>query len=601
MVTIAFCQYDWDNVDIFANPGPGMIWKLQSDVSDDFNYDEPGVPWVDTLGGKWINYYHSNWSGPKPTLWKRDHVYVDDGKFKIRSSRIQGDSVTVDGQRLALTYLGCATNVTQVQYPVYIEANVKIMNSVLASDVWLLSADDTQEIDICEAYGGSRWNNPWFSEKRIHLSHHVFIREPFQDWQPSDEGSFYTDGSTIWRDGYHRIGVYWKDPFNLEYYVDGKLVRTRNGIEEIDPLYFTNAVNPGDTDNDTRTGMSKPMDVIINTEDQDWRALSGLTPTDAELANEDDNTFNVDWIRVYKPIPGVVGSVTSVSINPSILNTSVGAIVQLQASVVPINALDVSVTWESNDPGIVSVDTEGVLVANAEGVAQIVVTTNDGAKTDTCKVIVSGVAPNIEFINESNYLNVNYEVGGELTVRCEVNAGTGNTIVDGGNGGVKFWLREVDQNWNVLNDYIISDSTAIGKEITISEGIITLEGVPATTDLPNDNFYFLYATFENSNGDFIDEGIYPINIVGTNSVFTTDFYPLEIFPNPAQSVLNIKNPNLKAGNTINIISASGKVVDVQTLSNSTSLIQMDIEHLPKGVYLVRFDSDKVFAASFIKQ
>ncbi|MGS0527370.1 hypothetical protein ACU8V7_21535 [Zobellia nedashkovskayae] len=51
------------------------------------------------------------------------------------------------------------------------------------------------------------------------------------------------------------------------------------------------------------------MDIIINTEDQTWRSTpaSGLqsqtvTPTDGELDNLDNNTFKVDYIRIYKPV-----------------------------------------------------------------------------------------------------------------------------------------------------------------------------------------------------------------------------------------------------------------------------------------------------------
>ncbi|MEM0995400.1 MAG: agarase, partial [Bacteroidota bacterium] len=199
---------DWEGIPVPASPGAGMVWELQEAVSDDFNYDFEGTSSVATIGGKWTNFYHNTWTGPKPTVWKRDHVFVEDGNMKVRSSRRPGDFVEVNGQRMAATNLGCATSTRRVQYPVYIEANVKIMNSVIASNVWLLSPDDTQEIDICEAYGhDTRWNNPWFNNKRIHLSHHVFIRNPFTDWQPSDEGSFYTDGTTIWNRNYHRIGV----------------------------------------------------------------------------------------------------------------------------------------------------------------------------------------------------------------------------------------------------------------------------------------------------------------------------------------------------------------------------------------------------------
>ncbi|RME71962.1 MAG: glycosyl hydrolase family protein, partial [Verrucomicrobia bacterium] len=179
---------------------------------------------------------------------------------------------------------------------VYVEARAKIANSVLASDVWMLSPDDTQEIDIIEAYGaswsdGQQKDQTWFAE-RIHISHHVFIREPFQDYQPKDPGSWYHDGQgTLWREDFHRVGVYWRDPWHLEYYVDGKLVRTVSGKDIIDPHDFTGG-----------TGLNKAMDIIINMEDQTWRSDQGLTPTDEELANKEDHTFKVDWIRVYKPV-----------------------------------------------------------------------------------------------------------------------------------------------------------------------------------------------------------------------------------------------------------------------------------------------------------
>ncbi|MEO8417043.1 MAG: hypothetical protein ABI472_25490 [Ginsengibacter sp.] len=271
---------DWKGIAVPANAGAGKVWELQAQ-SDDFNYTAPAAAKGSDFAARWTDFYHNAWTGPSPTVWQRDHSFTANGNLQIKSSRPGGTTNT---------NTGCITSVQRVLYPVYVEAYVKIAKSVLASDVWMLSADDTQEIDICEAYGGDRYTNEWFGNKRLHLSHHVFVRSPFQDWQPNDEGSFYTDGSTIWNQAYHRIGVYWKDPWNLEYYVDGKLVRSRSGVSQIDPSNFTNG-----------TGLSKEMDIIINMEDQTWRASQGLTPTNAELAITDDHTFKVDWIRIYKP------------------------------------------------------------------------------------------------------------------------------------------------------------------------------------------------------------------------------------------------------------------------------------------------------------
>ncbi|MFR9496788.1 MAG: beta-agarase, partial [Rikenellaceae bacterium] len=129
----------------------------------------------------------------------------------------------------------------------------------------------------------------YYGADRLHLSHHVFIRDPFQDYQPTDAGSWYADGKgTLWRDDYHRIGVYWRDPFYLAYYVDGNLVRVVSGENIIDPYGYTDG-----------TGLTKELDIIINMEDQSWRAIGGLSPTDEELQAGSDIDFKVDWIRVY--------------------------------------------------------------------------------------------------------------------------------------------------------------------------------------------------------------------------------------------------------------------------------------------------------------
>nr|5T9X_A Chain A, Glycoside Hydrolase [Bacteroides uniformis]5T9X_B Chain B, Glycoside Hydrolase [Bacteroides uniformis]5T9X_C Chain C, Glycoside Hydrolase [Bacteroides uniformis] len=292
-------EYEWDKFPVPVSAGTGMKWELQSQ-SDDFNYTADSNN-KGNFEKKWTDYYHANWSGPAPTIWQRDHISVSDGCLRIETSRpddVKIVKVTSGDKEKMMpgTYTGCVTSKTRVVYPVYVEAYAKIANSTMASDVWMLSPDDTQEIDIIEAYGSDRVvgddGHKFYGPDRIHLSHHVFIRDPFQDYQPTDPGSWYKDvNGTIWRNDFHRVGVYWKDPFNLEYYVDGKMVRRVSGKNIIDPNDFTKG-----------TGLSKEMDIIINMEDQSWRAISGLSPTNKELMNKDNNTFLVDWIRIYKPV-----------------------------------------------------------------------------------------------------------------------------------------------------------------------------------------------------------------------------------------------------------------------------------------------------------
>ncbi|MDW7694541.1 family 16 glycosylhydrolase [Flammeovirgaceae bacterium SG7u.111] len=278
--------YDWASIPVPANAGEGMTWELQSEVSDDFNYTATPEGKSPEFNSKWYDSYHNQWKGPGLTAWTPEQVSVDNKHLIIESNRKPGtDKVST----------GCITSKTRVQYPVFIEAKAKLNKLVLASDVWLLSPDDTQEIDILEAYGSTRQDNQWYSE-RLHLSHHVFVREPLQDYQPTDKGSWYYEGVRNWIDDWVTIGVYWIDPWNLEYYVNGKLVRTVTGQDTIDPKNFTEG-----------TGLSKEMDIIINVEDQTWRStpVQGspqLIATDEELADDNLNKMYVDWIRVYKPI-----------------------------------------------------------------------------------------------------------------------------------------------------------------------------------------------------------------------------------------------------------------------------------------------------------
>ncbi|MEN1677971.1 MAG: beta-agarase [Planctomycetota bacterium] len=310
---------DWGETPIPVEAGAGLQWQLQERTSDDFNYRFSPTAESSVIGGKWKNWYINKWNGPGTTIWRHENVAVASGKLWIRATREPDENkaftmASSDGQAerydLPATRMGCISSVETVRYPAFIEARVKIANAVLASNVWMLSDDSTQEIDILEAYGGRGDDNrsDWFA-RRLHFSHHVFIRQPLQDYQPKDDSTWYTRprmrsprGEGYWTKRFYRFGVYWRDPAHLEYYLDGELVKTTSGLDNsedhggIDPLGYTK------DESGKRTGLSKPMHLIINMEAQTWNAAAGRQPTDGELARPDDHTYLVDWVRVYKPI-----------------------------------------------------------------------------------------------------------------------------------------------------------------------------------------------------------------------------------------------------------------------------------------------------------
>lgn len=357
-------QQKTENIKTFPLPThlqDGTVWEFQADVSDDFNYTfSPSNEKVNFGNNKWYNFYQSNWDGPGTTYWKYNHVAVDGNDLLITASRwnIKKEDAPIGFKANKMDKpnegisAGCITSNKQVLYPVFIESKSSVADIVLASDVWLLSPDATQEIDIMECYGGKEPGNSFFA-KSIHLSHHSFIRKPLTDYQPRDNGSWYTKegvtgwGEYCWNNGdrkYVRTGVYWKSPVHFEYYIDGELVRVlydkalvtkvnnkweygyptmtngkldeANGkqkitkfstlnsysFEELKKANNASSVSIIDPYNYQKgKGFTKPLNIIINLESQDWHVAAGRTPSDVDLKNSAKNTMKVDWFRVFKP------------------------------------------------------------------------------------------------------------------------------------------------------------------------------------------------------------------------------------------------------------------------------------------------------------
>jgi len=81
-------------------------------------------------------------------------------------------------------------------------------------------------------------------------------------------------------------------------------------------------------------------------------------------------------------------AVVDVQLNKLTMNLYIGDTEELTAKILPENATNQTITWESNDPTIAIVD-NGMVSAIAEGVTSITVTTADGNKTATCEVTVT--------------------------------------------------------------------------------------------------------------------------------------------------------------------------------------------------------------------
>jgi len=270
---------DWSEIPVPADPGDGFIWELADNYSDDFNYAGKAS---EEFTSKWNHKYHNAWTGPGLTEWNSNHSDVADGNLIITVSRKQGTDKVL---------CGVITSKTKLIYPIYMEAKIKASNQVLSSNFWLLSEDDTRELDILEVYGGDRDDQTWFAQ-RMSTNFHIFERDPKSNaiLNNFDDQTHHTlPGLEPWRNDFHRYGVYWKSPTHITFYIDGEEKNTFTDVnmESYDDNYI-----------------DREMFMIIDTEDHAWRSDQGLVATNEELADESKNKMLVDWVRVYKPIEG---------------------------------------------------------------------------------------------------------------------------------------------------------------------------------------------------------------------------------------------------------------------------------------------------------
>ncbi len=92
-------------------------------------------------------------------------------------------------------------------------------------------------------------------------------------------------------------------------------------------------------------------------------------------------------------------SVTSVSLNYGKKYMNVGEVFALTAIILPDSSKDASVTWDSTDYTVASVNSSGVVTARGVGICEITATA--GGKTDTCTVSVSYESVAVESVSLS--------------------------------------------------------------------------------------------------------------------------------------------------------------------------------------------------------
>ena len=426
-------------------------------------------------------------------------------------------------------------------YPVYLEARLKMNQLPMGSDFWMISRDQTQEIDILEAFGTTRPEYNWFT-KRLHLSHHTFDRTNggFKDYQPSDnngvEGTWYHRNNVArWSASEFTLGVYWRDPFHLEYYLNGKLIRTmdKNSYSYIGPngqkINKTTTFNAIDKFNYTKgTGLNKPMFILIDTGIQPW---TNMTVTTAELNDPVKSVYKVNWVRAYKPVNSPTGG------------GNTGNTVQLT---------------KRNANGF-SID-GGNGAANGQN------------------VYLWGRSPSN---NNQKWVEIN-RGNGFFSYQKK---GT-NHCLDGGVGGangqnVKLWKcdgNNQNQHWQKIN--VGNNSFRLAKRnalaFSIDGGIGGANGQNLTLWFGNNNNQNQHWSFANSSKNLLDD----------NKELINEVPKVNLYPNPASEVINIEGLEDGESYTVSIISMTGQKLLAQSFVQKGNNYQLNTVKLPAGTYIL---------------
>ncbi len=315
-----------------------------------------------------------------------------------------------------------------------------------------------------------------------------------------------------------------------------------------------------------------------------------------------DWQFNLDKV-ILTPIETTVIPVTGVSLNATSISLIEGETHQLVASIAPSNASEQSVSWSTSNTNAVAVN-NGTVTAIAEGSAVVTVTTTDGSYTATANVSVSkpSTGPASLVIEAEDFTSTGGTYNdGFVPLGVNQVAGLGINWVNTGDWSE--YTIDVPSAGNYDIEYMIS--TPMSGDVAIQ---VLVDGSVVTTDaVPNNGQWDDYQSLVASSQAALTTGAHTVRIVASGSdawqwnldkvTFSTGSSArtlseeqltastLDIYPNPANQVVNVKGlPN--GSYQIALYNMNGQIVHHSAI-DYRYVHQLDVSTLTTGVYLLR--------------
>lgn len=294
--------------------------------------------------------------------------------------------------------------------------------------------------------------------------------------------------------------------------------------------------------------------------------------------------------------------VTGVTVAPTTVSLVLGATTQLTATVAPSNATNKNVTWTSSNTAVATVNASGLVTAVASGMANITVTTQDGAKTAICATTVT--AP----------VATNVAIGKPITASSVEGANVATNANDG-NAGTRWGSLFADPQWIQIDlqaSYSISRvvlnwEAAAGKSFQIqvsNDGVnwtniytttTGVGGIQTLTVSGTGRYIRMYGTVRTTGWGYSlwEFEVYGVTAKSGLSETTTNYNNMnevDMYPNPVIDQLNLKLPSADSYNELSIYDFSGKMILRQKIAAKE--VRVNLNGLKSGLYMLMLNGSQ---------
>ena len=207
----------------------------------------------------------------------------------------------------------------------------------------------------------------------------------YKDYTMTLGGSAILDGATLSTAGKQTITIWYGD-FDVSQDIS---VGTVTGISVTTPPTKT-SYSTGESFDPTGMTVTASLSTGEEVSPDTWtKTVTGysVSPQDNLLPSDVEVTITYATKTTTQAISVLNVSVTGVSLK-SATTIEKNKTETLVPNVLPSNATNTNVTWESDDETVATVSTSGVVTGVAVGTANITVTTDEGGFTATCEVTV---------------------------------------------------------------------------------------------------------------------------------------------------------------------------------------------------------------------